>query len=192
MSAEQIVRLTVNGQPRALAVAPNTTLLSLLRDHLDLTGSKRACGTGDCGACTVQIDGEAASACLTLAVDVDGSEVTTVEGLAKGSDLHPLQKAFVTHGALQCGYCTAGALMSAKALIDAQPEPVARRHHGSIERQPVPLRRLPADGARDRALGRIRRHAPRHAAARRRRTRPDAGSPDGRARACRGTTAPTR
>ncbi len=123
MSDERLVHLTVNGQPRTLAVKPATTLVSLLREQLDLTGTKRACGTGDCGACTVQIDGEAAASCLTLAVDVDGSEIITVEGLAGGGELHPLQKSFVKHGALQCGYCTAGALMSAKALIDGTPHP---------------------------------------------------------------------
>ncbi len=123
MSDERLLHLTVNGQPRALAVTPGATLLSVLRDELDLTGTKHGCGTGDCGACTVQIDGEAASACLTLALDVDGAAVTTVEGLASGGELHPLQKAFVKHGAFQCGYCTSGALMSAKALLDANPEP---------------------------------------------------------------------
>ncbi|HTJ23850.1 MAG TPA: molybdopterin cofactor-binding domain-containing protein [Gemmatimonadaceae bacterium] len=123
MSGELLVHLTVNGQPRTVAVRPNVTLLSVLRDHLELTGTKRGCATGDCGACTVQMDGEAAAACLTLAVEAEGSVVTTVEGLSRDGDLHPLQKAFVKHGALQCGYCTAGALMSAKALIDREPHP---------------------------------------------------------------------
>ena len=126
MSGELLVHLTVNGQPRTVAVRPNVTLLSVLRDHLELTGTKRGCATGDCGACTVQVDGEATAACLTLAVEAEGAEVTTVEGLSRDGDLHPLQKAFVKHGALQCGYCTAGALMSAKALIDREPHP---SHH---------------------------------------------------------------
>jgi len=123
MSDELLVHLTVNGTPCTVAATPNTTLLSVLRDDLELTGAKRGCRTGDCGACTVQIDGEAAPACLTLAVEAEGADVVTVEGLARGGELHPLQKAFVKHGALQCGYCTAGALMSSKALIDANPRP---------------------------------------------------------------------
>ena len=123
MSDERLLHLTVNGQPRALAVKPITTLLSVLRDDLQLTGAKRGCRTGDCGACTVQIDGEAAAACLTLAVETEGAHVTTVEGLAAAGELHPLQQSFVKHGALQCGFCTPGALMAAKALIDANPMP---------------------------------------------------------------------
>ena len=123
MSDERVVHLTLNGQPRAVAARPNTTLLTVLRDHLELTGTKRGCGTGDCGACTVQIDDEPAAACLTLAVEADGTRVNTVEGLASGSELHPLQKAFVKHGAIQCGFCTSGALMASKALIDRSPRP---------------------------------------------------------------------
>ncbi|HVB30172.1 MAG TPA: molybdopterin cofactor-binding domain-containing protein [Gemmatimonadaceae bacterium] len=118
-----LVRLDVNGEPRTVAVAPGTTLLAVLRDELGLTGTKRGCGTGDCGACTVHVDGEPVNACLQLAVEADGKAIATVEGLATGGDLHPLQKAFVKHGALQCGFCTAGALMSAKALIDRNPAP---------------------------------------------------------------------
>lgn len=123
MSREHLVHLTVNGESRTLAVAAQTTLLGALRDQLVLTGAKRGCGTGDCGACTVLVDGEPAAACLTLAVSVDGHAISTVEGLATGGDLHPLQKSFIKHGALQCGYCTSGALMSAKALIDHHPAP---------------------------------------------------------------------
>jgi len=125
MSGEILVRLVVNGEPRALAVKPATTLLTVLRDHLDLTGTKHACGTGDCGACTVQVNGDPVASCLTLAAAVDGAQVTTIEGLATRGELHPLQKAFVKHGALQCGFCTPGALMSAKALIDRNPCPSA-------------------------------------------------------------------
>ena len=123
MSGEMLVRLSVNGDAQAVAVKPNTTLLAVLRDHLDLTGTKKGCGTGDCGACTVVMDGEPVASCLTLAVAADGKRIQTVEGLADGSDLHPLQKSFVKHGALQCGFCTSGALMSSAALIERNPAP---------------------------------------------------------------------
>jgi len=123
MSDEILVRLTVNGDARVAAVRPHATLLAVLRDHFDLTGTKRGCGTGDCGACTVQLDGAPVASCLTLAVAAQGRQITTVEGLATQGELHPLQKAFVKHGALQCGFCTPGMLMSAKALIDANPAP---------------------------------------------------------------------
>jgi 4-hydroxybenzoyl-CoA reductase subunit alpha len=123
MSAELIVHLTVNGQPQAVAVKPNTTLLTLLRNHLNLTGTKKGCESGDCGACTVLLDGRPVASCITLAAQADGQAVTTIEGLGRGAELHPLQKAFVKHGALQCGYCTPGTIMSAKALIDRNPAP---------------------------------------------------------------------
>lgn len=123
MSAELLVHCVVNGEDRALAVTPQTTLLAALRQHLGLTGTKRACGTGDCGACTVQVDDEPVASCLMLAASAEGKRITTVEGLAQDGGLHPLQKSFVEHGALQCGYCTPGALMSAKALIDRCPDP---------------------------------------------------------------------
>ena len=123
MSGELMIRLNVNGEDRALAVRPNATLLAVLRDKLDLTGAKRGCGAGDCGACTVQVEGEPVASCLMLAAAANGKSIVTVEGLARDGDLHPLQKAFVKHGALQCGYCTSGALMSAKALVDRNPDP---------------------------------------------------------------------
>ena len=111
------ITLTVNGEPRTLDVAPWTTLLDLLRDRLDLTGSKKGCDHGQCGACTVLIDGRRVVSCLTLAVMKDGAEVTTIEGLAKGDTLHPLQQAFIDHDAFQCGYCTPGQICSAAGLI---------------------------------------------------------------------------
>ena len=123
MSEPILVRLEVNGDAKAVAVPPNATLLTVLRDHLALTGTKRGCGTGDCGACTVQLDGEPVASCLTMAAAAAGRRVTTVEGLAQGSELHPLQQSFVKHAALQCGYCTPGMLMGAKALIDVNPAP---------------------------------------------------------------------
>jgi xanthine dehydrogenase YagT iron-sulfur-binding subunit len=111
------ITLTINGEPRTLNVAPWTTLLDLLRDRLDLTGSKKGCDHGQCGACTVLLDGRRVVSCLTLAVMKDGAEVTTIEGLAKGEALHPLQQAFIDHDAFQCGYCTPGQICSAAGLI---------------------------------------------------------------------------
>jgi xanthine dehydrogenase YagT iron-sulfur-binding subunit len=111
------IALTVNGERRSLSVAPWTTLLDLLRERLDLTGTKKGCDHGQCGACTVLIDGRRANACLTLAVMKDGATITTVEGLAKDDELHPLQQAFIDHDAFQCGYCTPGQLCSAAGLI---------------------------------------------------------------------------
>jgi aerobic-type carbon monoxide dehydrogenase small subunit (CoxS/CutS family) len=123
MSARLLVRLSVNGESHDLAVAPQRTLLEALREDLDLTGTKHGCELGECGACTVLVDGEPRLACLTLAVDAEGREVTTVEGLAAGADLHPLQTAFAELSAAQCGYCTPGMLMASKALLDRNPEP---------------------------------------------------------------------
>ncbi len=124
MASEVLVSLTVNGDRRTAAIKPRTTLLSLLRDHLGLTGTKKGCELGECGACTVIMNGKVVNSCVVLALDAQGAEVMTVEGLAPGSgDLHPLQKSFVKHGALQCGYCTPGMLMSSAALISRDPEP---------------------------------------------------------------------
>jgi xanthine dehydrogenase YagT iron-sulfur-binding subunit len=109
--------VTVNGVRRELSLAPWTTLLDALRDHLDLTGTKKGCDHGQCGACTVLLDGRRINACLTLAVMKDGADVTTIEGLAKDGTLHPLQQAFIDHDAFQCGYCTPGQICSAIGLI---------------------------------------------------------------------------
>jgi xanthine dehydrogenase YagT iron-sulfur-binding subunit len=111
------IALTVNGEKHFLSVAPWTTLLDLLRERLDLTGTKKGCDHGQCGACTVLIDGRRVNACLTLAVMKDGAAITTVEGLAKGDELHPVQQAFIDHDAFQCGYCTPGQICSAAGLI---------------------------------------------------------------------------
>jgi xanthine dehydrogenase YagT iron-sulfur-binding subunit len=108
---------TINGQKCALKAAPWTTLLDLLRERLDLTGTKKGCDHGQCGACTVLIDGRRVVSCLTLAVMKDGADVTTIEGLANGEGLHPLQQAFIDHDAFQCGYCTPGQICSAAGLI---------------------------------------------------------------------------
>jgi xanthine dehydrogenase YagT iron-sulfur-binding subunit len=111
------ILLMVNGVPNQLDVASRTTLLDALRDHLELTGTKKGCDHGQCGACTVLLDGRRVLSCLTLAIMKDGSDVTTIEGLARGETLHPLQQAFVEHDALQCGYCTPGQICSALGLI---------------------------------------------------------------------------
>jgi 4-hydroxybenzoyl-CoA reductase alpha subunit len=123
MANEILIELNVNGVRHAIAVRPEATLLSVLRDQLHLTGTKKGCGLGECGACTVIMNGRAVNACMVLAPEADGAEVTTVEGLARGGELHPLQQSFIKHGALQCGYCTPGMLMSAKALLDRVPSP---------------------------------------------------------------------
>jgi len=111
------VTLTVNGARLELTIAPWTTLLDVLRDRLDLTGTKKGCDHGQCGACTVLVDGRRINSCLTLAVMKDGAEVTTIEGLASNGALHPLQQAFIDHDAFQCGYCTSGQICSAAGLI---------------------------------------------------------------------------
>ncbi|AMN77323.1 (2Fe-2S)-binding protein [Pseudomonas azotoformans] len=112
------IRLRLNGQDRQLDVLPWTTLLDLLREQLDLVGSKKGCDHGQCGACTVLRDGKRINACLTLAVMCDGAELTTIEGLADGDQLHPMQQAFITHDAFQCGYCTPGQICSAVGLTN--------------------------------------------------------------------------
>jgi len=111
------VRLTVNGEQRELALRPWTTLLDALRDHLDLTGTKKGCDHGQCGACTVLVDGRRINSCMAFAVMQEGRDVTTIEGLAKDGKLHPLQQAFIQHDAFQCGYCTPGQICSAAGLI---------------------------------------------------------------------------
>jgi len=112
------VNLTLNGEPIALEVEPNVVLLDALRERLDLTGTKKGCDHGQCGACTVLIDGHSANSCLTLAVMHEGSEITTVEGLARDGRLHPVQEAFLEHDAYQCGYCTAGQMMSTVSMFN--------------------------------------------------------------------------
>jgi xanthine dehydrogenase YagT iron-sulfur-binding subunit len=111
------IGLNVNGVERSLRVAPWTTLLDALRDHLDLTGTKKGCDHGQCGACTVLVDGRRINSCMTLAIMKDGARVTTIEGLAASDALHPLQQAFIDHDAFQCGYCTSGQICSAAGLI---------------------------------------------------------------------------
>ena len=115
--AKMTVTLFVNGVEKKLTIAPWTTLLDALREHVDLTGTKKGCDHGQCGACTVLVDGRRINSCLTLAVMKDGAQVTTIEGLAQGTTLHALQQAFIQHDAFQCGYCTPGQICSAAGLI---------------------------------------------------------------------------
>ncbi len=117
------IELTVNGRAREIEVAPHHTLLEVLRDDLGLTGTKECCLVGECGACTVLVDGMSVDSCLMLAVEADGAAVTTVEGLAAGDRLHPLQQAFLDTGAAQCGFCIPGQLISAQALLALNPHP---------------------------------------------------------------------
>lgn len=116
-----LVSLNVNGQVYDLAVAPHRTLLEVLREELDLTGTKMGCGDGDCGACTVLLDGVPITSCMMLVIDARGKEITTIEGLAVNGQLHPLQQAFIDYGALQCGFCTPGMILTAKYLLAQNP-----------------------------------------------------------------------
>ncbi len=117
------VTATVNGEPAEFLCEAQNSLLDALRDQLRLTGSKEGCGSGDCGACSVIVDGRLVCACLMLAVEAEGTSITTIEGIADGEKLHPLQQKFLEHAALQCGFCTPGFLVAAKALLDQNPDP---------------------------------------------------------------------
>jgi carbon-monoxide dehydrogenase small subunit len=126
MSAEMektILRMKINGKAVEVAVKPTWTLLRVLREELRLTGTKKGCEQGDCGACTVIMDGKAVNACLVLALQAQSREIETIEGLGTPDDLHPLQESFIENGAVQCGYCTSGMLMSGTALLDKNPKP---------------------------------------------------------------------
>ena len=120
---KKLITLTVNGQAREIAVEPSWTLLETVREQLRLTGAKEGCGTGDCGACSVLVDGRLVTSCLMLAVQADGAEVTTIEGLATNGTLHPVQAAFVDKGGVQCGFCTPGMVMAAASLLERNPSP---------------------------------------------------------------------
>jgi carbon-monoxide dehydrogenase small subunit len=123
MMAEQRVKFMVNGRSYEIPIEPHMTLVEVLRDKLDITGTKISCGAGECGACTVLIDGKPTLSCLTLAMTAREKNILTIEGLAKGSNLHPIQKAFIEHGAIQCGFCTPGMILATKALLDENPNP---------------------------------------------------------------------
>jgi carbon-monoxide dehydrogenase small subunit len=118
-----LVSTTINGDSIEFACEPNESLLDVLRNRLGLTGAKEGCGTGDCGACSVQVDGRLVCSCLVLGVEAEGREIETVEGMANGTELHPLQSKFLEHAALQCGVCTPGFLIAAKALLEKNPDP---------------------------------------------------------------------
>jgi aerobic carbon-monoxide dehydrogenase small subunit len=117
------LRMTVNGKAVMVKVNPTWTLLRVLREEMKLTGTKKGCEQGDCGACTIILDGKAVNACLVLGLQAEGKTVETIEGLGTREDLHPLQKSFIKHGAVQCGFCSPGMLLSAKALLDQNPHP---------------------------------------------------------------------
>ncbi len=117
------VSTTVNGDPHEFLCAPDETLLDVLRNRLGLTGTKEGCGTGDCGACSVTLNGRLVCSCLVLGVEAEGAEIATIEGMAEGDELHPLQRHFIDHAALQCGICTPGILVAAKALLERNPDP---------------------------------------------------------------------
>ncbi len=119
----QTINLKINGQPYELAVEPHWTLLETVREQLSLTGSKEGCGTGDCGACSFIVNGKVVTSCLMLAPQADGAELVTIEGLAQDSELHPLQRAFIDTGAVQCGFCIPGMILAGKALLDHNPRP---------------------------------------------------------------------
>ena len=127
------IRVKVNGEDRELKVRPSATLLEMIREDLGLTGTKEGCGEGECGACTVILDGKATNACIVLAVEADGREITTIEGLAVDGQLHPIQEAFVETGGLQCGFCTPGMILSTKVLLDANANPTDEEIRKGLE-----------------------------------------------------------
>ena len=130
---KKLISLTINGDLIETAVRENMTLLDFLRDELGLTGTKKGCEQGECGACTVQLDGLPVNSCSTLAVECDGHEIITIEGVAKDGQLHPLQRQFVEKWALQCGYCTPGMIISAKCLLEHNPHPTELEIREAIE-----------------------------------------------------------
>ncbi|WPB55859.1 aldehyde dehydrogenase iron-sulfur subunit PaoA [Xylophilus sp. GOD-11R] len=150
-NATYAVRLTVNDQPRQLDLDPRTTLLDAVREHLQLTGTKKGCDHGQCGACTVIVDGRRLNACLTLAVMHQGASVTTIEGLGKPGQLHPMQAAFVKHDGYQCGYCTPGQICSSVAMLDEIRRGVPSHVTGDLDTHPL----LSADEIRERMSGNL-------------------------------------
>ena len=127
-----LIQIVVNGDDRALLVRANTLLVNVLRERLDLTGTKKGCELGNCGSCTVLLDGKPVDSCLVLAVEADGHEITTIEGVAQSDELDRLQDSFVRNAAIQCGYCTPGMILSAKALLKRNPDPTEREVRSAI------------------------------------------------------------
>lgn len=130
---KQLIKLHVNEESYELAVEPQATLLGVLREHLGMTGTKEACGTGECGSCTVLMDGKPILSCLALAVDCQGQDIITIEGLAQGEDLSPVQQAFQDCGAIQCGFCTPGMVLSTTALLHNNPHPTEAEIQKTLE-----------------------------------------------------------
>ncbi|MDR3568498.1 MAG: (2Fe-2S)-binding protein [Syntrophobacteraceae bacterium] len=130
--AAKLIHLVINDREYDIAVQPNETLVDMLRDRFGLTGTKKGCGLGDCGSCTVIMDGETVNSCLVLAVQASGRRITTIEGLETGEGLHPVQRAFIEHGAIQCGFCSPGMILCAKNLLDKNPEPTEGEIRGAI------------------------------------------------------------
>jgi carbon-monoxide dehydrogenase small subunit len=130
---KQLLRLTVNGHPYELYINPKILLVEVIRDHIGFTGTKRGCSTASCGSCTVMLNGMAVKSCTILAMQADGAQVTTIEGLEKNGELAPIQKAFIDHGAYQCGFCTSGMIMTAQALLDENPNPTEWEIREGIE-----------------------------------------------------------
>ncbi len=129
---QQEITLKVNGINYRVSIETRRTLLEVLRETLGLTGTKKSCNEGNCGACTVLIDGKPVASCLVLAIDAQGKEILTIEGLSEGEKLHPIQEAFLKHGAIQCGFCTPGMVMSAKAFLDENPKPTTNEIRKAI------------------------------------------------------------
>ncbi len=127
------IRITVNKKPYDVRVKPSATLLEVIREDLGLTGTKEGCGVGECGACTVIIDGQTVNSCLVLATEVDGKEITTIEGLSNGETLHPVQAAFLEMGGMQCGFCTPGMILATKVLLDNNAEPTDEEIRKGLE-----------------------------------------------------------
>ena len=130
---KQLLTLTVNGQPYELYINPKTLLVEVIRDHIGLTGTKRGCSTVSCGSCSVMLNGMAVKSCSILAMQAEGAQVTTIEGLEKNGELAPIQKAFIDNGAFQCGFCTSGMIMTSQALLDENPNPTEWEIREGIE-----------------------------------------------------------
>ena len=129
---KRLIQLRVNGEEHDVIVRSNQTLVEVLRENLELTGTKEGCGEGACGACTVLLNGKPVRSCLTLAIEAQGKEIVTIEGLVSDGDLHPVQKAFIEHGAIQCGFCTPAMILTTKALLDENPGPTEEEARRAI------------------------------------------------------------